>query len=342
MKYECGVLLKALDSVKDIAKSIRIREKTACVMLAHNQIIAQNDECYIAFSFDHNIEMAVLPFDKLYNLISYFPASTKVAMSKKDGKVVIKLKGKTKSSQSTIAEIQDEDIAYIDPPLDGWDDLPDDFETGLKLCRFCLPKESLNPALTTFGIDGDTIYTSDDFRISKYKMSDSFDRSFTISGDNGGIIIANNFLRYMLEDTYIDLRKGDVFARIMLGIDEYPKIAEDLFSYDEKVTVAKSSFLTALDRASLFAEGLSEIDYAMEFFIKDNSYTFKAQNEFGKNTENGTLKGSISKDLSVNPVYLSQALKNLSSKKCDIGIDENNRLIFAEKGFSHILATYNK
>jgi DNA polymerase III sliding clamp (beta) subunit (PCNA family) len=69
--------------------------------------------------------------------------------------------------------------------------------------------------------------------------------------------------------------------------------------------------------------------------------TIFAKNDFGKINETGALKSTnVEKELSINPIYLLQALKNLSVKNIEIGLDEFDRLIFNEGSYSHILATY--
>lgn len=342
MKIKSGQLIDALDVVKDVSKT-NLRNEINLVMFAFGQVIAENGTCYISTTFDHSLAECILPYDKLYTLVSAFSPSSNLNFKEGEQTVHLEFKKDEKKSKTKLALHLDKPFNYIDPPEDGWKSLPVDFVNGLKKCKVSLPTESLNPVLTCFGIKDDRIITSDDFRASQYTMNTGFGEEFVLSGEIGQLIINNKFSEYILEDNTISLKSNDVFAKAALSLDEFPNLSKKLFNYEQSIEAVRQDLTDAIDRSTLFADGLSEIDYAVNLTIIDDSLTINATNDYGKNTEVVDIETKCDeKQLSINPVYLSQVLKILSEKDVVIGITDTNGLVFKEDGFKHLLASYAK
>jgi hypothetical protein len=348
MKIECKELLGILDRLSPIAKAIKIREHIPALLLHDNQLIAQSEDCYMSIMLDHDFDNIVIPFDKTYELLSRFSPNKKISLTQEDNKIkVITRIGRKKTSATiaALAEVGDE-INYIDPVDSKWLPLPHDFIDAINLCKFSLPRESLNPVLMNYGINKGVVITSDDFRISHYTLDHAFDQALVISAASGDIIVANQFDEYIPKKKYIDFRKDEIWTRVTLATIDYPIISEKMFNYNNFFSVKKDTLIKALERAAIFAEGESELDYVVNLHIGYESkpkFTIYAKNDFGKINEAGLLEASnIEKDLPINPIYLLQILKNINEKTIQIGVDEFDRLIFNEGPYSHILATYNE
>jgi hypothetical protein len=348
MKIECKLLIEILDKLSPIVKAGRVKEQNPFILLHDNQLIAHSEDCYMSIFLDHTFDNVVIPFDKTYSLLKGFSPKQNIQFIQEGNKVKVNYSAGRKKTAAAIAMIEDVSIQYLDPfENTKWLPVPRDFIDGLKLCKISLPRESLNPALTNYAINKGVIVTSDDFRISHYILDNAFGTTLSISAISGDVIISNNFNKWFQNDiNCIDFANDYAWTRVMLGTAEYPKVTTQMFKYNDCFAVSRTALIKALERASIFAEGESELDYiatlSTHTAIKGKpQFVVNANNDFGKISESGRLAHTnVEKELSINPVYLLQILKNLTEKTIEIGVDEYDRLIFNEGSYSHILATY--
>jgi DNA polymerase III sliding clamp (beta) subunit (PCNA family) len=185
------------------------------------------------------------------------------------------------------------------------------------------------------------IYTSDDFRLSKFILQEAFKKDFVLSLVNGNILTKLSFDKYRIKDEWIEFKSKDKFARMTLINEKYPDIKDDLFKYEDIVKVNRKSFLEAIERTALFAEGQSEIDYAIKIKFKNNMYFMRSQNTYGQNYEKGKCIGKVVKEILINPVYLIQILNMLKEDKIEIKMSDQ-KLIFEDGNFSHLIVTFKE
>jgi hypothetical protein len=167
---------------------------------------------------------------------------------------------------------------------------------------------------------------------------------FYLSRQDASTVINLDFNKYFFDEGFVHFVSKDIYAKFALPVDiSYPPVTDEMFDYDEHITVAVAPLISLLERTIIFAEGKTDIAKIATLEISDGVYTLKAKNSFGKSVESNKLTGDIEVKLFLNPVYLAQRLSAVSAKKVDIGIvDTGNgyKLIFNEDRFKYLMISY--
>jgi len=342
MEIKTSLLIEALNTIKSVSSDNLTAEEDNLVIFAFGQVIAQNEQCYISTLFDHELEECTLPYNKLFTLLSAFKPDRNLSLKMENQNIRLEFEKDRKKSNTKLAAYTNKEFDYIDPPNTGWKEVPTEFVNALKKSKVSLPTESLRSILTSYGVKNNKVTTSDDFRASEFEMSTGFNNEFALSGKLGQLIIENHLSKYIVDGNIISFKNDNVFVTAPLSIETYPELNSEIFSFKNSIKLITQDFIKALDRSVLFAEGLSNIDYAVSFNINGKHLEINAANKYGKNKEVIELifSNSADKNLSINPVYLSQILKMLSGKDVEVGITEENNLVFNENGFNHLIASY--
>jgi len=342
-------LIDALEIVKDISKSAAsTKEETnripTILLFSKKYVIANSNKGYICTRFRHGIKDCIIPFNTLYSLLSMFKEDKEIEIEEKDNGIIIRWSTGKKQGKTTIAKVKDKQLKFIKTPKNGWQPINEEIIKAISKCKISLPKESLNPKLGSFGIKKHFIFTSDDIRLSRFKVKNLFgeDANFLLSKSAGDFISERKAEEYILNDGFIDLKTKNIFARFSSIDGTFPDIKENIFSGDLKIKIDKKQMIEALERSALFADGETEIDMSLNIFFDKNKFKIEAKNKYGQNIETGQLKNKINQhiEIDINPFYLLQILKALSKRTIIIAIDKEKRLKFKEDNFNHLLCSY--
>jgi hypothetical protein len=139
-----------------------------------------------------------------------------------------------------------------------WKKLPSDFIDGVRQCMFSAAQDAMYGSLNSIYVGGADIVTSDNFRVSWFKMSTEMDDTLLLPlGAARELLKIGTLTEYSLGEAWVHFRNeaGVLFSsRIILGDFPAERIkglfsgleGEKKFSFPEKM-------LESLDRASILA-----------------------------------------------------------------------------------------
>lgn len=198
-------------------------------------------------------------------------------------KVLLKAKG----LKTELALPASEERPNIDFNIDKWEDVPEDFLSGLQLCRFTACPDQTSAALTGVRVEGTDIISTDRWRISLYSMGKSMpsmtlpvtliDQLARFTSDVVGYCIKGSTI-------YFDVGKAIIGAQLTPG--DYPSetLLGAVSQTDEairlKITDAfRKGISEAGKRQNIVQQGMLEFDRQSEFSYSAGAVRLYAQNE---------------------------------------------------------------
>lgn len=192
----------------------------------------------------------------------------------------------------------------------------DDSRPILKGCLFeVTPQE-----LTCVALDG--------FRMAVIKKEINASGEFKAVIPSRTLVEIKNLLTKDKEKINIYIQKNTLFAEIENTII-YSRLIEGEFvkynhilptSFENKVTVAKNSFLSSIDRASIVAK--NDRNNVVKFEIKENFMTVSARSEIGNVNENVNINLE-GKDITIafNGKYINEFLKIINEEFINLNLN---------------------
>lgn len=341
MKFKKEELLDILYTVKPaLAKKAIIEQATHFIFTGYD-ICTFNDQISISCPLETDFKCSVLA-DKFYEVINKMDSDV-ITIEQNDSELIIKGK-KIKSGLAMSTE--DEVIKILDdmdfPDDKDWKKLPADFNEGINICSFSISNDVSHPYLSCLLVNGENLISSDDSRISMYKMKNKIKDTFFIPGAAIKALIDFEIIEYHLGESWVYFATKDdvIFCSRIIQHDEGQKKMLDSKKYFdfESVEITLPNELTkSVETSEILAHGEFDIDKQIDIVIKDDTITCRGEKEdigwIEVEEKIKDFKADKEINMKINPIFLSQILSKSGAMK--VGED---RALFTSDRFNHLIS----
>ena len=223
---------------------------------------------------------------------------------------------------------------------DDWNDLPADFVSGIKLCMFSAAKTTNLGTLSCLYFDKEYITSSDNMRISSYKMESAVD-SFLLPANICSSITRINPTNYLFNDKqYMLMLEGENILLCIRLIDgdfpDYRSIAFDEKYDKEEELILPEELMEMVTAVGGVNADIQAAEQYVTITLKDSTITVETSHASGWGKEEVKLDYELDLDFSVSTGYpaLMEILKYSGQIKLT---KNNNRLVFGTDNYRHVL-----
>ena len=322
-----------LDIISKVAKAVDpsdISEGGDCLFFSDGQVGAFDGRISIVASTGIEGRFAVKASD-MVGILKRITSSEFTA--KRVGDKVRIVGGRVKSEIAVIDSDYGQNIPEV--PEDGWDDVPDNFTEGLKLCALSTSDDYSTPILCNVFVDGERMYSSDDNRASRFELSSEMD-SFLLPSRAAAELCKMDLEEWCLHDNGIFFACGELVYRAALSEGEFPSSVCDKFVEVEGDPIKLPSKLKdAVETASVFSEADFEVDRRIKISIDKKKIVCTGEKDSAWASH--TLKYKYGGDpisFSVNPNFFLQILQ-VSNKMIVGEVDGQKLALFSIDNVKH-------
>lgn len=295
MKVDRKALISVLSAVKPAVSEREVVEQSNAFIFYEGRVYTYNDEIAVSHPTEVSFNCAV----KAKELVALLD---KLA----DDEIDIEVKGSElrvsgKKSQAGInlqTEINMDLLTAIGKPDGDWNELPEDFVTGVSFCMFSVCHDLNTPMLTCVNVSGNEVFSTDKLRITQYRMKSDL--------PDGGImnipIAAAKELKnykpteYVQTDGWIHFKTKEevIFStRVMEGDFPTERARAYLDGVERKEVIKLPSDLSdCLTRAGIFSSAGSQTMDRIKLELGDNELTISSKGHSGWFTETARVRYS--------------------------------------------------
>uniref|UniRef100_A0A6M3XSB0 Putative DNA polymerase n=1 Tax=viral metagenome TaxID=1070528 RepID=A0A6M3XSB0_9ZZZZ len=325
-------LLAALASLRPGLANNGMVEQGSCFLFSPGMLAANNDFISITIPFEHGLEQIMaVQGEELYKLVGKLSCPTIKLEANKDGAELLLIGDRVCAGLSSLADIQEPEI----PEIKKWSKLPEGFIAACSLALFSVSSDMTKPYLTCLWVAGDTVGSSDNYRITMVNMAEEVPSPFLLPGKAAEALVKHNPTHYHLDKNWLhfkDNASGMLFS-VRRVEAEIPDVSDFLEVGGEQIELP-AELAEAIDRSKLMTEGDHVIDLRVSLSLGDGQLVCRGEKDLGWIEE--TMECEYEGDpinLVMNPMFLAQILERTSL----ITIGENSCL-FEEDGFTHVVA----
>lgn len=221
--------------------------------------------------------------------------------------------------------------------------LPNTFLTGINLCMFSAAKSTDLGTLSCLEISGNYITSSDNLRISNFKLSSEMD-SFLLPVSSCKTILTLKPLYYVLNENtnmvYFMNEKNIILAvRVIKGhYPNYKKIIYQEYKNYTDIELPKNLF-NMVNTVSIINQEIDKELQNVMLFIKPNEIEVSAEDDIGWASCLLQLSENLDiEDNGFSVVLLTQSLLAILKYTRNVRIiTEKNRIMFISDNFRHVL-----
>jgi len=335
MKIKRKELLDILLAVRPGLADKSIVEQATHFIFTGREVLTYNDRICVSHPFESTFQCSV-EADKFYKVLSKLDQD-ELHCDYKEPNLLISAEG-VDAGLSGYAGREIFDLAQ-DIGLDDleWRGLPSDFVEGVLFCGFAASRDATQTLLSCISVRDDCVVSSDNRRISEYKMQEAIETPFLIPARNAAELSKFEVIEYSVSNSWVCFRteKGVFFcSRVVKG--EYYDVTED-FVFDRTRMKLPKALKDVVDRAAILAAGEVDIDKRIDVRIGGGKISCRGEQETGWIETELDIK--FKRDLvirfSINPIFFSQILDKTSVMECG-----ENRVLFWSGSFRHLVLLY--
>ncbi len=336
MKIQRQKLIDVLTAVKPgLAKKAIIDQATHFIMTGQ-EILTYNDRICISYPFKTDFSCSIIA-EEFYKILMRI-THNEVDIELKDGQLAI-------SAQRVRAHMATESGDNVLPMIESLKlerakllakPLPEDFIEGVTLCMFSAAKDMGTPILTCLYLNGDMIASTDDMRISEFKMSKSMGCSILLPAASAMELVKFNVKQFAIAPkktwVYFFTEDGAVFcSRLVSG--QFPDYAKFMTGFDSDKIDLPDDMPGLVETASILAEGDNDQDRQVEVAIDKGRIKCKGQNKIGWVESDARIRTKLEAKFTINSVFFLKILEHTKSMYFD-----GQKALFKSGGFRHIIA----
>jgi hypothetical protein len=318
-------LISALSKIRSGISTKGLVEGFGNYSLDSDFIRTYNDHICISYPFKTGV-VASVNADNLNAVLNKIDSET-VELKIVDNSLVIK-GGNTKAGL-----IKADGVKHI--PINGeWKDLPDDFLHGLSLCSFSAADTMSMGILYCVHVNKENLYSSDNYRISRYKLSSAISDTFLIPAKSAEEVAKFKVNKYLLDESWVHFKSdlGVIFScRIVAGVY---KDVDRFFEVNGKEFTLPENIKKYVDSSLVMADGKREFEKKIEMTLSKDQIILRGE------TETGWIESKVPCELEldesfkveINPVFLNEVLNKSTSI-----IIRDGRALFKSENFQHVM-----
>jgi DNA polymerase III sliding clamp (beta) subunit (PCNA family) len=343
MKIDRKELLKGLENILPALNRNSFIEHSNEFIFTGKQIVGYSDQICISFPFKTDFSFS-LPSEEFYKIISNIDIDT-LDINIKDNKLEIRGKGLKANINCNVDEsiLDVIDALCISKAKKEAKELNKNFIDGLKFCIFSASRDLQQEGLRCISIDNKFITSTDGYRISQYKIKNSFDFSFLIPASSIEELIKYNVNKYSIAKDknwiYFFNDDGISFCSRLINTD-FPSCIKLFNGFNEDIEIKIPNDIgKIITGAEILANGEKRIDKEIQVGIFKDRWECKGQNDFGdivrdihfvsKNVKEKGIKFNI------NPYFLKDIISKVETMFYS---DDGKKILFKNNDFKHVIA----
>lgn len=333
MKFQRKELVDILSAVRPALSKKDIVEQATHFIFTKDRLTTYNDYICISHPLKSGLECSV-DADKLFRVLSNIQEG-EVDLSY-DGKQMLVKSGKVRSGLAALKEGEvNKYITDLGKDYEGkkWKSLPEDFSEGIFLCMFSAARDMSTGPLTGVHVEGESIFSSDDLRISNYKMSSKIDDELLIPVKSIIELVKFKINKYIVTKSWVHFKtKDEVTFSSRILKDKFPD-ATKFFETEGTAVRFPKEMQSVIKVVSVLAEGDIDIDRKIQVSVGNGVITCRGEREIGwieRDIETKYKGRAIT--FNINPLFLHQVL----DKSAKMTVGENKALFETEK-FRHVM-----
>jgi len=328
-KVESGIktseLISALSKIRSGISTKGLIDGFGNYSLDNDFIRTYNDHICISYPFKTGV-VASIKADNLNAVLSKIDVET-IELSVVDNSLLIK------GGNTQAGLIKTDGVKHI--PINGeWKDLPEDFLHGLSLCSFSAADTMSMGILYCIHVNKKKLYSSDNYRISRYELSKELDDTFLIPAKSAEEVSKFKVTEYLLDESWVHFKSdtGVIFScRIVNGVY---KDVDRFFEVEGKEFTLPENIKKYVDSSLVMADGKREFEKKIEMTISKDLIILRGE------TETGWIESKVpcqldleeSFKVTINPVFLNEVLNKSTSI-----IVREGRALFKSENFQHVM-----
>jgi len=337
MQFEKTQITKILNSIKPNLNQKNMDLQLAHIFFTPQSILSFNGKVAINHPCKTDLEFSV-DGQRLFSVVSKMPGE-KINFTIKDQTLLIKGENKSEASIKIMKDISVLNQAdFLHKKVLKWNSVAEGFNEGLNLCRFSVSKDLTKPALSCISVNHNMIFSSDNFRISKWEMKDSFSESFLIPGNAANILSGFDIINYMIKGSWIHFKtKEDAVVSCLIVSAEFPDVEEFFDIKGSSLILPEGSKELIADVSVMLDEDFKQDQFIdILFSEKDDVVYFSGSGQLGNFKKAIQSKSKIKKNfnIKINPDFLTSILDK--ETKITVNAELSNAL-FKRENFSHII-----
>lgn len=327
-------IIEAFSAIKPGIAKNEIVDQSSNFIFADKNIISYNDHICVSYPFNTGLHCCVNA-DKFFKLAQGLPDEP-FSITLKENQLLVK----SKSVRLTMNAIENDEImVYIkdlmkDMNKTSWKALPDNFSEAVSLCLFSTAKDISYGAFMAVNVDHNHVYSSDNLRISKFKLSKNIKDNFLIPLSVAVELIKFEFVEYSQSERWIHLRtNNDVIFNFRKYIEEFPSIDKFFDVKGIKIDLPKN-LLAIIKNISVFSEGMDEINKIILLKFTKNKLICRGEDQSGWIERDSKIEYNGKEfEIYVHPIFFQQAL---AEELFDIVLGDN-QILFESNNFKHVM-----
>lgn len=328
-------LVRALEVVKPglANKEIGNIEQTTAFAFLDGRVVTYNDEISIAAPIEGLEVEGAIKAEELYKFLKKLTRET-IEIESTETEVVLKC-GRAKAGFLLQHEIK-LPLEEVKKKSD-WQTLPENFKEALAFTMTTCARDLSRPVLTCINVRSDGVLeSSDDYRISRYKLNDSMLAETFLLPATAAHVISNYPIVSIAEgENWVHFATEDGIEFSCRVFEEnFPEVGDIIDSAKGSTIELPEKMGEVVDRAAIFCTQESILDQKMIVSISGRRLKLRAESETSWFEEqlNVSHEGEDI-TISINPhllrMILSQTRQCILSERC---------LKFAGENWEHVVA----
>ena len=328
-------LLKVLSSVRPGLGSSDALAFMEDFVFTKDRVSTYNGMICISFPFKSGLGFSVNS-RKFYELVNRVKDDLKVRIVKEgEASILHMFSGRTRAGFN-ISELTD-DMTFLNFVGEDaeWQALPEDFLEASKLCLFCVSRDEAHEELTSLCVRGDLVLSSDNYRISRYRMKASVEGEFLLFRTAVRELLKFQPVEFFSDGNWIHFRTGDgIVFSIRLVMGEYPDLSAYLDGIDGEILALPDGTEASLNRVGVMAEEDEDVDEIVFVQFGDGKMLCRGERRgFGwVEDEQDCIYEGDKISFFTNPDFL----KEMVSRSSEMTVD-NGRCKFSFDRFDHVI-----
>ncbi len=327
-------LVEKLNRLKYGLPKGNIVQDDYCFLFFGGRIYTYNDDVCISTKFDMDNDFAVRADEFLSTLQKITPDIFTLIVTEKTVKI------KAKNYKAEVACTDSESLRdKIESLKIGagrkWKKLPEGFSEGLKLCSFSVGANMTNVIFTYINVDNNKVMSSDEYRVSEYKMKEEIEDNLLLRGTAAIDLVKFDMVKYFVEKggIYFKNKEYVFWVRKDELEREYPDFSSD-FKFKGSSLEFPEDTKDLVDFCSIFSQEDFELKKKITVNISDGKIMVIGE-------ASGVGKGSAVVDIDYNKKDINfeihpRLFLEVLNKTMRVKIGED-RVLFRWKGFRHLL-----
>jgi len=338
-------LVKAMKAVIPGVARKDIVEVFTCICFVQDKIMSTNGQVYIRYQLDEDSGLTLsVPGKPIYSILNSLGCeSVELAETKKGLKITAtNLKGKLVTPE--VQADKSIDKLVQEPEDSEWIDFPKDLLGALKLCKFSCSRDQTEGVLTCVNVNDDVVRSTDKFRISQYKLTESTNQKMSLP-----VPLIAELEKYAGDIEEWCIKGNQVFFRIFGGrlvvggpflTGEYPDVSS-FFTINPQIEIDLPEEISdVLLRQKLLLDDILDLDQETKITVTGEgiilSSCSKSVGEIEEIIETCVPEEGHGHTFFINPLFMIEILQ-LCKK---MGYDDTNKIVsFCSNGFQHVLKT---